>query len=323
MKDAWEEQHGSDPRDHALTLARGIALIRGAGPAPWPYRRLLPRTRCPLKWPADSVLRGGRRVATVVLGASSRKASGLISSRTLHSWPLWGFLTFAIAVLTSPVFGASIDFEGFADSTHLTNQIPGLSFTHATILTAGITLNEFEFPPHSGHNVAFDDGGPLSIVFSTAQQSVGGFFTYLEPLTLTAFDAAHNSLGSVHSAFSTNLALSGVPGSTPNEHLELDFAGGITSVIITADPLGSSFTLDDLNISPVPEPSTLLLLGGSLAATLTWMRRRRRGLTSASPNADPDVPTGPNTRPRYPTCSVLLTSAPEHGEYEPAGKGSR
>ena len=36
---------------------------------------------------------------------------------------------------------ATIDFEGLADSTILTNQYPGLTFTNAIVLTAGIGIN--------------------------------------------------------------------------------------------------------------------------------------------------------------------------------------
>src|SRR5579859_4683074 len=83
-----------------------------------------------------------------------------------------------------------INFEGLADGTILANQYPGLAFSNAIILTAGISLNEFEFPPHSGVNVASDNGGPITIEFSTPVVSFGGYFTYLEPLTLDAFDAS-------------------------------------------------------------------------------------------------------------------------------------
>ena len=83
----------------------------------------------------------------------------------------------------------TIDFEGLADSTILTNQYPGITFTNAIILTAGISLNEFEFPPHSGVNVASDNNGPITIVFSSPVLSFSGYFTYVEPLTLDAFDS--------------------------------------------------------------------------------------------------------------------------------------
>jgi len=160
-----------------------------------------------------------------------------------------------------PVVATTTDFEGFADSTALTNQIAGLTFADSTVITAGLSLNEFEFPPHSGSNVVFDDGGPMHIVFDSLQASVGGFFTYSAPLELVAFDSSNNLLGSVASAFSSNLALSGDPGSAPNEFLSMAF-GGIKSVTITGNLSGSSFALDDLTFTPatVSEPPILLLI---------------------------------------------------------------
>src|SRR5580700_6502590 len=67
---------------------------------------------------------------------------------------------------------ATISFETLPDGTpifdgtSITTQFPGLTFTNTTVISAGISLNEFEFPPHSGSNVAFDDGGPITIAFT-------------------------------------------------------------------------------------------------------------------------------------------------------------
>jgi len=174
-------------------------------------------------------------------------------------------------------YGTVINFEGLPDGTQVTTQFPGLVFTDATVAQAGVSLNQFEFPPRSGVNVVFDDGGPVSIAFATPESSVGGFFTYSVPLTFSAFDATNDLLGTVSSAFAENLALSGDPGSSPNEFLNLAFAGGISRVTITGDPAGASFTLDDLTFRAVPEPSTLLLLlASSLAGVASMSSRRRR-----------------------------------------------
>lgn len=166
------------------------------------------------------------------------------------------FLLLTLFLRGPSAFATVIDFEGFADSTPLTTQIPGLTFANATVITAQITLNEFEFPPHSGTNVAFDDGGMLSFSFSTPQVRVGAFFTYGTALTFEAFDATDTLLGTARSAFSNNEAVSGDPGSSPNEFLSLTFAG-ISRVRITGDPAGTSFTIDDLTVA---EPSTLSLI---------------------------------------------------------------
>jgi hypothetical protein len=68
----------------------------------------------------------------------------------------------------------------------------------------------------------------------------------------------------------------GDPGSSPNEFIELSYVGGMSSVTITGDPLGGSFTMDDMTYTTagatVPEPGSfpLIIIGaaGLLAARL-------------------------------------------------------
>jgi hypothetical protein len=174
------------------------------------------------------------------------------------------------------------NFDSFADLTTLTNQIAGLTFIDATVLTSGAvggSLNEFDFPPLSGDNVIFDSDGPMRIDFDSPVFGFGGYFTYLAPVTLTAFGAGGVPLGFVSSLGTTNVASSSTPG--PNELLQF-FATDISYVTITGDTLGGSFTLDDAFIepanggpAPVPEPTTLVLLGSGVA--LASLRRRSRG----------------------------------------------
>src|ERR1022692_3582415 len=111
-------------------------------------------------------------------------------ARRLGSRLSGAFLLLLAPAALSPLSAGTVtlDFEGFPDSTPLTTQYPGLTFQNATILTAGIGLNELEFPPHSGTNVVFDDGGPISILFDGPVLSFSGYFTYAEPLVLAAFD---------------------------------------------------------------------------------------------------------------------------------------
>lgn len=159
-----------------------------------------------------------------------------------------------------------IDFEGLEDSIAVGNQLPGLTFLNATILTAEFTLNEDELPPKSGEKVAFDDGGPIRIDFAAPIDAVGGYFNYYAPVTLAAFGSSNSLLGAITSLYSINAVGLGDPGSSPNELLQLAFAG-ISYITITGDPAGGSLTLDDLTYLPaqaVPEPGTLglLFLGG-------------------------------------------------------------
>ena len=114
--------------------------------------------------------------------------------------------------------------------------------------------------------------------------SVSGFFTYLTGLNFLAFDSIGTQIAAASSAFSTNLALSGDVGSTPNEFLQVASSSGIASVSISGDPSGGSFTLDNLTFqqassNPVSEPATLALLPIGLAAI--GLRRRRKPIPLA------------------------------------------
>ena len=158
----------------------------------------------------------------------------------------------------------TLNFENLTDGTVLTNQYSGLQFTNTAIWTAGLTLNEINFPPHSGTNVAADATGPITILFSTPVLNISAYFTYSSALTLNAFDALHQSVGTTTSAFTANFVSSGNPA---NELLQLAFAGGISSVTITGSARGSSFVLDDLTLTTpgttgtiTPEPSFVLLV---------------------------------------------------------------
>lgn len=189
-----------------------------------------------------------------------------------------------LTMAAAPAVAAVVvyDFDAFADLDPLANQLAGFSFSNATVVKAGQTLNEFELPPRSGDGVVFDDGGAISISFSAPVFAVGGYFTYFAGLSMRAFDGSSNVLGTVTSLFGANSLLSGDGGSSPNELLQLVSAtGAIARVEITGDPVGGSFVLDDLTVDSgnrtVPEPQTLLLalaLLGAGSLPRGWMRRR-------------------------------------------------
>ncbi len=170
----------------------------------------------------------------------------------------------------------TIDFEGLTDSTGVGSTYSGLgvTFSGATVLTSGISLNESEFPPHSGLNVVFDDGGPLSGVFTTPVSSLSAYLTYVVPVTLYAYDSGGSLLGSITSAFADNTVSS---GGTPNELFAFNSAVGIKSFSFVGDPTGASFTLDDFSCEPtttaVPDTGSCgALLVISLAALQLFSR---------------------------------------------------
>lgn len=194
-----------------------------------------------------------------------------------------GVLSFAAVGWTNSV---TLSFDGFPDSTILTTQYPGVTFSNAITLTAGISLNEFEFPPYSGMNVVSDNGGPMSVMFSTPVTSFGGYFTYAEMLTIDAYGGSNKLLDTVMSPYSNNEALSGDPGSGPNEYLVVTSASGISDVTITGDPLGGSFVLDDatyvIPAASAAEPSYLPIFSLIFATGIAGVSLRRRSRQLAS-----------------------------------------
>jgi PEP-CTERM motif len=165
----------------------------------------------------------------------------------------------------------TINFDSLAEFSSVGNQIAGLTFSNALVLTAESSLNDLDFPPASGPNVIVDEG-PMSIAFANQIYSFSGFFTYVAPVTLTFFDASNTLLGAVTSQFLENYASS---GNNPNELLQFTSPAGIASVLLT-------FVLDDLTFdtakpgpTPVPEPGTfMLLVTGGLAVGLRRLRER-------------------------------------------------
>jgi hypothetical protein len=210
-----------------------------------------------------------------------------------------GSRAFAIAaIVTAALLGSStpaaalpIDFEAvedvFGTGVVVDAQFAadGVTFSNALALTAGISLNEFDFPPRSGQTAVSDFGGALAIDFSTPFYGVEAFFTYFAPLTMQAFDASGALIGQTNSLFASNLAFGGDLGATPNERLAFSSSVAIARVVITGDPFGGSFLMDDFNAirtppsTAVPEPHTLTLLALGVGAAAV---RRRRGNTNSS-----------------------------------------
>jgi hypothetical protein len=92
------------------------------------------------------------------------------------------------ATITTPP--AVLNFDGFADLTVLTNQYAseGISFTGATVLNAGGSLNAAAFPPRSGTGVIFDFdltfGGVMTVAFTSPVRQAGGYVTGNTAITL-------------------------------------------------------------------------------------------------------------------------------------------
>lgn len=193
------------------------------------------------------------------------------------------------ALLGLPLAQATvINFEDLLDGDIVTTQYADVTFQNTWVLTAGVSLNEFEFPPKSGVNVVSDDGGPIVISFINPMTNVSGFFTYTTGLSFLAFDSIGTQIAAASSAFISNLILSGDSGSAPNEFLQVTSSSGIASVSISGDLAGGSFTLDDFtfrqaSLNTVSEPATFALLPIGLAA-IGLRRRRRPALLAHEPS---------------------------------------
>jgi hypothetical protein len=186
-----------------------------------------------------------------------------------------GLLLFGGSLLDANAY--TINFDELTDLTPVTNQynVLGVEFSGATVITAGISLNEFEFPPFSGSNVILDDAMPMTVTFNTPVVEISAYFTYLMPVTVTAYNSLFSVVDMVTSSYFSNLALSGDPGSSPNEFLQVAYSGGISYLEITGDPTGGSFTLDNFTVTTsVDEPGTMLLLMTGLIV-LMWFKRNK------------------------------------------------
>jgi hypothetical protein len=146
------------------------------------------------------------------------------------------------ATVTTP----ALDFEGFADLTVISDQYAsqGVTFTGATILNAGGSLNSAQFPPRSGKGVLFDwdlqFGGTMTVNFTTPVTRAGGYVTGNTVITLSCFDGFGNPLGSA-SLPGANFIGSGT-GLPPNLVLEVR-APDIARCTFTDH--GNSYTVDD------------------------------------------------------------------------------
>jgi hypothetical protein len=166
---------------------------------------------------------------------------------------------FVIAVLNGlPAQATLLTFEELEDLQPVNHFYPGVVFTNAVAHAAGLSLNEAEVPPASGITAALNDGGSVTIMWESPVTSFQGLFTYNAPLLLTFF-RGNIEAGTAVSAFANNLALSGDPGSSPND--PISFASPATFNSVRIDSAGA-FAIDNVSFEAaaqlVPEPGLAL-----------------------------------------------------------------
>jgi len=163
---------------------------------------------------------------------------------------------------------AVIDFEDLSDGALAPNTYAGVTISGADILTSGISLNEFEFPPKSGTKVAYNSGGAISFDFSGFATAFSLYVTGTENVTLSIFDGA-TLLGSATTGGPNYVSIG-----SPNFLLSLSGAH-ITNATLSAANVGD-FVIDDVSFSAgVPEPETWAMMLGGFALTGLVLRRRR------------------------------------------------
>lgn len=180
------------------------------------------------------------------------------------------FMLVSFLLFMNTAHAVLLDFEDIPDLTSVNDfyASSGIHFQDAISLTAGFSLNEFDFPPSSGFVAIGDDWAPIQITFDNPTENIFANFTYASQLTFSAFDTTSSLIGTyVHPGFD-NL------GTT--ELISLGFTG-VSSLLIAGEWDGS-YIMDDLNFesssAPIPEPGTLMLLGSGLIGVMGFYRKK-------------------------------------------------
>ena len=188
------------------------------------------------------------------------------------------FRIFAIFVLcfqlNQTAIAGHVDFEGFADGDLLTTEIPGLTFSDATVLTAGVSLNEFNFPPHSGSNLIATFGGLLTVKFDSPVNLVSGFISYADAagVNLSLYDI--NNLLLADGLFASPVGQYGI---VSNLFISLG-SSNVRSMVLSLNSAipDSPFTFDDFSYLSIPEPATILLISlGVLGINYSTKKTRK------------------------------------------------
>lgn len=220
-------------------------------------------------------------------------------NHTKHSFPNpqgagLALIAVAFALAASPCYAElyTLTFDGadpFAPNIPYAPGI-GLYLSGGAVATAGIELNETEFPPASGNQVYLSgDTGVIEGTFALPARYVAGLFTYALPgdddrLVFKAYDSSGKLLTSNKSNYHENYVgnlTSPRPDTDINEPIYVFTAGSeIASFRIEGLPVGGGFTLDNLTFEAVPEPA---VIWSGLLITAFGMLRVSKGRSDRKP----------------------------------------
>lgn len=186
-------------------------------------------------------------------------------------------LVFLLVALSSATFASviTINFEQYSAYTQITNQYQGADgvvFANALQLVKPY-YDYTDYPPHSGSGVITNDpNDPIQVNFTNALvgvYSVSFWYTDPDGIVVTAYGSVNNVLATVSGA-----AVYGTNAQISVSH----FPGAPISYITISDLYGyaDNLTVDDLSYTPVPvpEPSSLALLGSGVIGLAEVLRRK-------------------------------------------------
>lgn len=143
----------------------------------------------------------------------------------------------------------TIGFDGLEDLAVPQAEF-GVTFTGASVLACGGTLNCVPFPPFSGRNVIYDDpklsGGVITATFDTKEtgfiSTVSARVTGNTAITMTAYNAGGKVLASASTGGPNFIG----SGGTPNKELTVTSPSSSDSIVkVIFHDSGNTYTIDD------------------------------------------------------------------------------